>query len=358
MSVLRINGMITSVFLIVLWSCNKGGSVVIVPKEPPVDTIPVPPPPPPPPTVPFVDHWVKVADSLTNGQFKKYIGALEYQGKLLFVAMHQVSSGARFGVYQYDTTSRIISTLGVVSSAFGEYSPSIFLVQDNLYLHSLINSTANVLRAFNLTSYTWTQKTPITFYTTVPVLKMTSFSIGNFGYTYYNYGGSIASHNIYRYDPSTDKWSIAASGLLSSVSLGAVAVTTGAKSYLMGSTSKLYEFNADSSKMISLAPFPAYCFYPYSFILVDQMHVGGGGDFSVGMTPPGDTITSSTITNRHWIYSLSKNTWTEHDRFTGSKRTEAIGFTYNGVGYVLGGRVIDSVTKKAVYIFDLWKYKP
>lgn len=84
------------------------------------DTTVVPPPPPPPPPV---QKWFKLADSINDGQVMRYLHAGEYNGKLYLMARMNVPSGTKYGVYEFDSTSRAVNLLGIVTTTQNEYQP-------------------------------------------------------------------------------------------------------------------------------------------------------------------------------------------------------------------------------------------
>jgi hypothetical protein len=335
-----------TVYLFLLSGCSKNNSDSPPPNLPQDSVI-----------VPAPVHWVKVSDSVTNGEIKKYIGTFEYSSKIYFVSEMAIASGTKFGIFEYDTTAKSLIPITTLISTNLEYSPSVFVIGDNVYLHTQRNNTINPFRSFNMVQRNWVNKNSVPVNTTLPVIKQTGFAVNNKGYIVYNYGGSIYSMEFFKYDPASNQWTSDYRSLLNSISLGTITITVNGRPFVIGGSRNLYEYIADSSKVILKAPYTGVCENAFGFSLGDNIHFGTGGDFSISGTGPADTVTSTSINQNHWIYNVSANTWTKKEDFAGGKRAEAIGFTYNGTGYVLGGRIVNS-QKKIIHITDLWRYIP
>jgi len=320
------------------------------------DTI-IPPPPPPPP-VPI--QWTKLSDSINNGTVHRYLDAGVYNGKLYLAAMMRVTSGYKYGIFEYDSTARSITESGNISTAQLEYSPMAFLLGNTYYIHTNVNNQVNVFRAFNLDSKTWSNKATLTIPgSMISPMKQCAFSMGNAGYIYYHSGSTTKAQILYKYDPVLNQWTQHTQTLTTSSSIYSVPFINGNRAFFLTEDRKLTEYNTDSTGLMARADFGDVGFRSAAFVIGDTAHITTVGEFSVGgSAPPADTVTSTNIHNNHWGYSISSNTWTRKSIFNGPKRAEAIGFVYNGKGYLLGGRVVDSVTKKATYIYDLWRYTP
>lgn len=323
------------------------------------DTTIVPPPPPPPPPPP-VQKWSKLADSISDGQVMKYLHGGAYNGKLYLMARLLTVSGTRYGVYEYDSSARTVSQIGAISTAQTEYTPTAFITGGVFYLHAMVNNTIQTFRGFNIDSRNWTTlATPAISTGNTPQLQA-GFSIGPSGYVLYSYSPSSNQYRLYKYDPGTNTWTTATNGFTSfGLSLNSVATVMGNKAYILSYSGYLLEYNADSNQIFERARVSETSYNTFLFGENNNLHMGAGGEFSVGsLIPPGDTVTSTNIHNRHWIYTASSASWVQKENFGGSNRTEAISFVYNNIPYLLGGRLVDPVTKKAKFIFDLWKYLP
>lgn len=224
----------------------------------------------------------------------------------------------------------------------------------------MINNSVQSFRVFNIDIRVWSGLTgPVIQSGNTPIMQ-TAFSIADKGYIFFQYSPSGSQYVIYRYDPLTNNWSTVLSGTFSvGVSLGSITATIGNRAFILAYGGHLLEYNADSVKLFNRSRLIETAYYGFLFPEGNQLHFGTGGEFSVvGITPPADTVTSSNIHNRHWLFSATGDSWLQKENFGGSKRTESVSFIYNNIRYVLGGRLVDSVTKKTKYIFDLWKYVP
>ena len=316
------------------------------------DSTPVNPPDNPP--VPKVAHWTKVAN--LNNQNMRYIGTFEYNTKMYFVADSFSFNGTKFAIFEYDSTNKILNTFTSFRSVGNEYSPSVFLINDNLYLHTQTSNFITILRSFNMISGNWTNKNGYTLSNnTPPTIKIGSFAANNKGYVLLNSAGAIPGIEIKEYDPLANTW-IYKYGSLYSMNFFGNIIQSSNRFLFLANNKKLAEYNINLNELTAKADYPDthVDLNAFSFSIGDIIHAGTGGY----MSSSGNTVTSNNTHADYWTYNINTNVWTKQDPFDGGNRSNALGFTYNGKGYVLGGYKVDSSLMQRVGCHDLWRYVP
>lgn len=153
----------------------------------------------------------------------------------------------------------------------------------------------------------------------------------------------------WKYDPNADKWTQlqdcpAASYILNAFSIGA-------RAYVGMGTGRLFDTNfwcydTATGSWKSIASFPgAFTMFSVSFSSDKYGYIVGGG-----VDTPGVYIR----TNDVWRYDPVTDGWQQTTSFPGLPRDEAMGFTLNNKGYVIGGAAQTGGT--GPYVADAWSF--
>jgi len=195
----------------------------------------------------------------------------------------------------------------------------------------------------------------------------TSFCIGETAYV----GTGSKSHideytkDFYKYDFKTDVWNVikplpyAANGRI-----GSTGFAINGKGYIVGgektvlhkvdsnfSLNDVWEYNPKDNEWYQKTNFPRGIVDGISFSIGDKGYAGLG----ISCTLNSYIMWEHNETNDFYEYDPLYNKWTRLNDFPGAPRSNAIGFTYNGKGYV--GLGYDYQSEK-IYFTDFWEYDP
>ncbi|TWJ03600.1 N-acetylneuraminic acid mutarotase [Mucilaginibacter frigoritolerans] len=179
----------------------------------------------------------------------------------------------------------------------------------------------------------------------------TAVAIG--GNIYFGLGKSqvtdYALADWWKYDPNADKWTQlascpVASYIVNSFSIGTKAYVGMGSGLLFDNSFWCYDTSADTWKQI--ASFPGtYTIFPVCFSSDKYGYMIGGSQ---------DTPNALTNTNDVWRYNPVTDSWQQTTSFPGLPRGQAMGFTLNNKGYVIGGAAQTGGSDP--YIADAWSF--
>lgn len=158
-----------------------------------------------------------------------------------------------------------------------------------------------------------------------------------------------STSSFYAYDPAKDEWT-QKSDFGGTYRFSAFSATANDKGYVIGgSTSfgedvdEVWEYKPFKDQWIQKdSRFPAgKIYWPAGFVINNEIYVGTGAANSVGY-------------NDFYRYTPATDTWTKLEDFPGAARMGAIGFTFNGIGYIGGGLTTDFAT----HLTDFYSYNP
>jgi N-acetylneuraminic acid mutarotase len=259
------------------------------------------------------------------------------------------------------------------------------------------------------TANTWTQKADFGGASTSGLDFASGFSIGVKGYIGLGYNGSDVTE-FWKYDPTANTWTQVAS-FTGSARSGAVGFSIGTKGYVgLGASGTLittyyndfYEYDSIANKWTAKTSFPgtkrggavgfsigskgyvgtgatsssAFTtdFYEYdptgnsgagswtSKTAFPGTARGGAVGFSIGTKGyvglGGTSTSSSGLKTDFYQYDPSTNAWTSMTAFTGSARTNAVGFAIGSKGYVGTGGFPNTTASSVTYTNDFYEYDP
>jgi len=259
------------------------------------------------------------------------------------------------------------------------------------------------------TANTWTQKADFGGASTSGLDFASGFSIGVKGYIGLGYNGSDVTE-FWKYDPTANTWTQVAS-FTGSARSGAVGFSIGTKGYVgLGASGTLittyyndfYEYDSIANKWTAKTSFPgtkrggavgfsigskgyvgtgatsssAFTtdFYEYdptgnsgagswtSRTAFPGTARGGAVGFSIGTKGyvglGGTSTSSSGLKTDFYQYDPSTNAWTSMTAFTGSARTNAVGFAIGSKGYVGTGGFPNTTASSVTYTNDFYEYDP
>lgn len=173
------------------------------------------------------------------------------------------------------------------------------------------------------------------------------------GNIYFGLGKSQSTNNAladwWKYDPGADKWTQLANCPVASYIMNSFSI--GTKAYVGMGTGTLYDTNfwcydTSSDNWKSIASFPGtYTMFPVCFSSDKYGYIIGGS-----LDTPGAIVR----TNDVWRYDPVADSWQQTTSFPGLPRDEAIGFTLNNKGYVIGGAAQTGGSEP--YIADAWSF--
>lgn len=177
-----------------------------------------------------------------------------------------------------------------------------------------------------------------------------AFSIKGIGYVGCGAEKLVTStSSFYAYDPAKNEWN-QKSDFGGTYRFSAFSATANDKGYVIGgSTSfgedvdEVWEYKPFTDQWIQKdSRFPAgKLYWPAGFVINNEIYVGTGAVNSVGY-------------NDFYRYTPATDTWTKLEDFPGAARMGAIGFTFNGIGYIGGGLTTDFAT----HLTDFYSYNP
>lgn len=193
----------------------------------------------------------------------------------------------------------------------------------------------------------WTQKAD---YLGGICYHATGFAINDIGYVgtgRISPSGSTLVSSFYKYDPSTNVWSVIPS-LPGVARRGAVAFTIGEEGYIgtgetnTGSTSTFYKYTPATNSWTTINPFPGGARTSSVAFSIENYGYVGTGNANFGST------------NDFWRYDPITNNWMQMASVGPTSRQEATGFSVNGKGYIGTG---DDYSSGNNYK-DMWEYDP
>ena len=177
-----------------------------------------------------------------------------------------------------------------------------------------------------------------------------AFSIKGIGYVGCGAERLVTHTNtFYAYDPGKDEWT-QKSNFGGNYRFSAFSATANDKGYVIGGSTS---FGEDVDEVWEYLPFkdqwiqkdsrfPAgKLYWPAGFVINNEIYVGTGAANSVGY-------------NDFYRYTPTTDTWTKLGDFPGAARMGAVGFTFNGIGYIGGGLTTDFTT----HLTDFYSYDP
>jgi N-acetylneuraminic acid mutarotase len=164
--------------------------------------------------------------------------------------------------------------------------------------------------------------------------------------------GSPALTDLWQYDPTSDAWTQKAS-LPGAGRYSCISVATSTKAYLgLGYTPWMndwWEYDPDLDTWTAKASFPMVGRQAANaFVIDDQVYVGLGARDVVAST--------ATLYDDWYRYDPLLDTWTAIAPLPAPPRLAAYAFSFNGIGYVMGGAGVQGSTK--VVYNDMWAYSP
>lgn len=232
-----------------------------------------------------------------------------------------------------------------------------FSILDKGYLGTGIDSSGNLLKdfwAYDPTNDTWTQ---VADFAGSARIGAVGFSIDSLGYIGLGDDGTTLRKDVWEYSPQNNSWvQVQNLGLYASVTANgrkdaSVAVASG-KAYIIcgydGSTTyskQCWQFDpvADTSWTIRKNFMNASDFtligrrWGTAFSLNSQIYFGTGFDHT------------QNYKNDFWKYNPFTDTWNQLPNVPGLARSNAISFSFDGMGYVGCGVSLNQQT-------DLWQY--
>jgi N-acetylneuraminic acid mutarotase len=196
-----------------------------------------------------------------------------------------------------------------------------------------------------------------------------SFTIDNYAYVCSGVPDILScsktKYTVYRYDPTNDVWKRMAD--LPTTAKGrenAVGFAVNGRGYICGGSfedfygknyfpTNTWEFNPSTNLWYQRANFPrAGGMWMGIGFTIDSVGYAGLGwaGFTTLDNPSGEM-------NDFYKFDPKQNKWTKLNDFPGSPRSDAVGFSMNGKGYVgLGDIINDNYTM--TYFQDFWEYDP
>lgn len=202
----------------------------------------------------------------------------------------------------------------------------------------------------------WTQLADLPFHDQTPGdvplgrIHLQGFNIGGKGY--FCGGEAISSFtqaqemkDLWEYDTATKAWTQKASFPGPFVD-DATNFVIGTNAYIVVNN-QTWQYSQTTDTWTQKANLPAAArAHATAFALNGMGYIGFGYDLTYGSGDLGD----------FWQYNPVADTWTQKALFAGANREGAVGFVYNGVGYVCsGGKVGNGTT---TYFTDCWEYIP
>lgn len=228
-----------------------------------------------------------------------------------------------------------------------------------------------------------------------------AFSINGKGYVGLGTNGTRMFNDFYEYDPQTDTWK-AIANFPGTARYGAVSFVVSNTPYVgcgkdidAQDFNDFYTYNASADSWTKVSSTPEKRSFAFSFVINNIAYLGGGTNNNAYVSSfyafDGQTWTAkeplsgrtddytydlrrsfpavfvvgsygfitgganSSVLSSTWRYDPANDFWVEHDDFTingASSRQQAIGFSSNGVGYVVGGR------SGSIPFDDIWKFTP
>ena len=170
----------------------------------------------------------------------------------------------------------------------------------------------------------------------------------------------IGAFEFYKYDIPTDTYtSIGLMPNSSSINnfnwIDALAFTYQEKGYVMGSGGDLQEnvvvmeFHPNDNNWLQKSTYPgAGKFGMFHFVLDGFAYIGMGNEWG---------FNGFNINQEVWQYDIANDSWTQLADFPNEGRRDAVGFTYNGKGYLAFGYNNDPNTGNTNAFGELWEYE-
>ncbi len=184
------------------------------------------------------------------------------------------------------------------------------------------------------------------------------FAIGSKGYVGTGYDGDDHLADFYAYDPSTNEWSDIGEYPGKPVR-GAVAFSINNKGYVgtgyntdFGGTKDFYEFNPSNGEWTLISNYPGEKRRDAAvFVISEKAYLVTGIDNGI-------------YDNQLYVFDPANGTWTEKRKITNAKsdesfdddytsiaRQNAVAFSVNGKGYLVGG-------SSSSLVNNVWEYNP
>lgn len=228
-----------------------------------------------------------------------------------------------------------------------------------------------------------------------------TFTANGKGYVGLGTNGTKMFNDFYEYDPQTDVWQPIANfpgtaryGAVSFV-IGDVAYVGCGKDIDAQDYNDFYTYDPNTDSWNKVSSTPEKRSFAFSFVINNIAYLGGGtnnnayvssfyafdgqnwatkqpingrtDDYTYDLRRNFPAVfvignygfisggTNSAILGSTWRYDPSVDYWIEHDDFTingAASRQQAVGFSANGIGYVVGGR------SGSTPFDDIWKFTP
>lgn len=264
--------------------------------------------------------------------------------------------------------SPLLAALLSASSAIGQYwyqradFPSDaeatygFAIGDRMFAGGGISNLAPFAEYLDFNEYirstdTWVARTPCPG----PVrYGVSGFGLNGKGYLVCGWSGSPATplHDVWEYDPVADSWT-QKNDFPGSARYSCISVATSTRGYLgLGHATYLsdwweYDPGADTwTQMASLpAPGRQAC---TAFVIDNEVYV------TVGARDV--TTVTATFFQDLFRYTPGSDSWMPMAPFPADGRVGGYGFSYNDIGYVIGGLTGDAISHEILN--DAWAYSP
>lgn len=206
--------------------------------------------------------------------------------------------------------------------------------------HSWYNSYLSDWQEFNPVLNTWTQKSSLP----VSISGGAAFTAGNKGYVASGANDRTYIYDTYEYDVLADSWAANASALMPRQR--ATGVGAGDFGYIVGGyngrgdpMNDCWEYNQPLNTWSQRASLPqsAARYNASGFSVNGKVYIFGG-------------TAGTTMLNDLWEFDALTDTWTQKNSLPGIGRTQSISFVINNEAYVIGG------FNYLGYLNECWKY--
>jgi len=276
-----------------------------------------------------------------------------------------------------------------------------FVIGDEVYVTTGYGTNSTRFTdtwVYDVNSQIWTQKAD---FPGGARNNAVAFTINGKGYVGLGTDGSKMYADFYEYDPDSDSWKsiaafpgVARYGAISFV-LGNVPYVGSGQDVDAQDYNDFYTYDPNADSWTKVTSTPEKRSFGFSFVINNVAYVGGGTNNNSYVSGfyafDGQTWTEkeplsgrtddytydlrrsfpsvfvigsygfltcgsySTTVGSTWCYDPVNDYWTEHDDFTvngASARQQAVSFSANGAGYVVGGR------SGSTPFDDIWKFTP
>ncbi len=224
-----------------------------------------------------------------------------------------------------------------------------FVVNDRLFIGSGFHDiVTNTFSEYDYQNNSWAE---ISSLPSNPRTNAISFGIGDYGYVGLgldNTSGFNYLNDLWRYNPTTNRWTIMANFPGEARAFSTCFVIE-EKAYVTGGSTgnhfDLWEYDSASNIWTQKADYPGVCnTRGNSFSLNNKGYVGFGWNGAISC-------------NELWEYNPSTDSWTQKQNFPGSPRHSAISFSLIDKGYIACG-VKQGGGNSTEYLTDFWEYEP